>query len=342
MRLFFRLVALYLLLGLPGTARAQEQIRIVGSGTLYPFVTVAAEQFGQSGTFATPVVESTGTGGGLKLFCEGSGATTPDIANASRKITTSEKEQCAKHSVAEPLELPLGYDGIILASKKGVPLFGLTKKQVFMALARLLPDKSGILSANTYQRWKEIDPSLPNQPITIYGPGTVSGTRDAFAELVMEKGCENFAEFKRDYPDDKVRKKLCQAIREDGKYVETGEDYNITVQKLVSNEQALGIFGYGFYSQNRAKIQASPIDGVVPENETILSGAYGVSRGLYMYVKREHVGKMPGLGEFIQEITSDDAIGTEGYLTARGLIPLSDGDRAALTEKVKSLGANEQ
>lgn len=335
-----RLVIVFLMVSVTGMAFpawAREQIRIVGSGTLYPFVTIAAEQFGQGGKYLAPIVESTGTGGGFKLFCQGAGSDTPDITNASRKITASEYQKCAASGVMNPVEIQLGYDGIVLANKKGGASLNLTKKQIFMALARVLPDSSGKLVPNPYQNWHEIDASLPDQPIKVYGPGTVSGTRDAFAELVMEKGCEPFEAFAHAYSDAGVRKKICQAIREDGKYVESGEDYNVMVQKLVSNEQALGIFGYGFYSQNRSQIQASLIDGIAPGNDTITSGKYGISRGLYVYVKRQHLGKIPGIEEFIEELGSEDAIGSEGYLTSKGLIPLNAEDRKTVATKILTL-----
>ena len=318
-------------------ALARDQIRVVGSGTLYPFVTIAAEQFGQDGKFKTPLVESTGTGGGFKLFCEGTGEDKPDINNASRKIMASEKEACIKNGVIDPIEIQLGYDGIILANKKGAPHFNLTKKQIFMALARKLPDTTGALQPNSYQSWSDIDPALPNQPIKIYGPGTASGTRDAFTELVLEKGCAQFEAFTVVYPDEKTRKKTCQSIREDGKYVEMGEDPNIMVRKLMSDEQAFGIFGYSFYEQNLSKIQASKIEGISPDVETILSGQYGIARGLYVYIKRQHIGVVPGMVEFIRELTSGDAIGYDGYIADRGLIPLKSDDLKALQETIAAM-----
>ena len=178
---------------------------------------------------------------------------------------------------------------------------------------------------------------MPKQPIKVYGPGTVSGTRDAFTEMVMEKSCERYTEFAKAYPDEKDRKKVCRAIREDGKYVESGEDYNIIIQKLVSDEQALGIFGYSFYGQNLSKIQSNKIDGVEPNADTIISGKYGISRGLYVYVKKENIAKVPGIVEFIKELTSDDAIGPEGYVAAKGLIPLKNADRVVTRDVVAKL-----
>ena len=310
-------------------ADARDQIHIVGSGTVYPFTTMVAEQFGQIGTFKTPIVEATGTGGGFKVFCQGIGADKADINDASRKITDSEKALCEKNGVTDIAEITIGYDGIILANRNGAPSLNLTKKQIFMALARLLPDKTGTLVPNRYQTWNEIDHKLPSQPIEIYGPGTVSGTRDAFAEMVMEKGCEQFHEFAHAYPDEKTRKKVCQNIREDGKYIESGEDYNIMVQKLTGDDRALGIFGFSFYIQNPGKIQACKIEGVEPAIESIASGHYGISRSLYVYVKKQHIGLVPGIAEFIKELTSTNAIGAEGYVISDGLIPLKPADLKA-------------
>jgi len=322
---------------LPQPAMAREQIRIVGSGTVYPFVTTAAEQFGQGGRFHTPIVESTGTGGGFKLFCEGVGMDKPDINDASRKITDSEKELCLKNGVTGIAEITIGHDGIVIANKKGATLLNLTKKDLFMALARELPDKNGKPIKNRYQSWKEIDPNLPDQPIAIYGPPPTSGTRDAFVEMVMEKGCEQFSAFTAIYPDTKERKKACHLIREDGKYIESGEDYNIVVQKLTADDKALGIMGYNFYDENATQIQASLIEGVAPGETSIESGKYGVSRNLYVYVKKQHIGMVPGIVEFIRELTSENAIGPDGYITAKGLLPLNDEGREATHEAVERL-----
>lgn len=320
-------------------ADVRDQIHVVGSGTVYPFTSIVAEQFGQAGKFKTPIVEATGTGGGFKLFCEGVGGDKADINDASRKITDSEKETCTKNGVTDIAEITIGYDGIILANKKGATPFDLNKKQIFMALARWLPDASGKLVPNTIKNWNEIDPKLPKQAIKIYGPGTVSGTRDAFGEMVMEKGCEAFPQFARDYADEKERKKICHNIREDGVYVESGEDYNVTVQKLSGDETALGIFGFSFYIQNPAKIQASKIDGVVPEVDSIVAGKYGISRALYVYVKKQNIATTAGIPEFLRELTSSNAIGPDGYATAKGLIPLKPNDLKASQAAAAKLAA---
>jgi len=318
-------------------ALARDQIRAVGSSTVYPFASAAAEQFGQGGKFKTPIIESTGTGGGFKLFCSGVGEDTPDISDASRPITDSEKENCKKNGVSKVVEVPIGYDGIVLANSKDAPHFDLTKKQVFMALARQVPGKDGKLAPNPYKKWSEIDPKLPAQAISVYGPPPTSGTRDAFTELAMEEGCKAFPEFSKAYPDEKERKKVCGLLREDGSYVEAGEDDNMIVQKLVSNKSALGIFGYSFLEENAGKVQGSSIDGIAPTMENIESDKYKLSRSLYVYVKGDHVGKIPGISEFVNEIVSEGAIGADGYLTAKGLLPLHDKDKKLARERAASL-----
>lgn len=323
-----------------GPAQARDQVRAVGSSTVYPFVAAAAEQFGKGGKFKTPIVESTGTGGGFKLFCGGVGEANPDINNASRPITESEVALCKTNGVSNVVEVPIGYDGIVIANAKGAPALALTKKQLFQALARELPGKDGKLAANTFQKWNEIDPALPAATIEVYGPPPTSGTRDAFVELVMEEGCKEFPEFAAAIPDEKARKKACGLLREDGRYIDAGEDDNLIIQKLANNKAAVGIFGYSFLEENRGKVQASKINGVLPSMQSIESGEYKVSRSLYVYVKGEHVGKIPGIAEFVDSLTSDAAIGAEGYLTAKGLLPLHADEMKkarAAAEKIKAI-----
>ena len=316
---------------------AREQMRIVGSSTVYPFVTVAAEQFGQDGTFKKPIVESTGTGGGFKLFCEGVGEKTPDFSNASRPITDSEKELCAKNGVKDIAELMIGYDGIVVANKKGEKSLDISRKQIFLALARELPGKDGELAKNPHNSWKDVDPSLPDAPISVYGPPPTSGTRDAFVELVMEKGCAQLPEFAKLYPDEKERKKACHAIREDGKFIESGEDDNVMVQKLIADGKTFGVLGYSFYEENMGKIQANKVEGVLPSYESIETKKYPVSRSLFVYVKKQHIGVVPGIQEFARELTSEGALGPDGYMTAKGLLPLSDAERKTTRETAKKL-----
>lgn len=318
-------------------AQARDQIRVVGSSTVFPFVSAAAEQFGQGGKFKTPIVESTGTGGGFKLFCSGEGEATPDLSNASRPITDAEKATCNTNGITKITEIPIGYDGIVIASAKGNKPLNLTKKQIFQALANKLPDTSGALIANPYKKWSDIDASLPATAIEVYGPPPTSGTRDAFVEMVMDEGCKLFPDFAKAIPDEKERKKACGVMREDGGYIDAGEDDNVIVQKLVSNKNALGIFGYSFLAENGGKVQAAQIENVAPTEEAVENGKYKVSRSLYVYVKGEHIGKIPGIAEFINELTSNAAIGKNGYLIAKGLIPLHANDMKTARDRAASL-----
>jgi phosphate transport system substrate-binding protein len=310
-------------------AFARDQIRVVGSSTVYPFTTAVAEQYGRAGG-KTPVVESTGTGGGLKLFCAGVGADHPDVANASRRIKKSEYEDCSKHGVTDIVEIKIGFDGLSIAHAKGAPDFGLTKKQIFLALAKEIPDGGGKLVANPNKTWSDVDPSLPNKKIEVLGPPPTSGTRDSFVELVMEKGAEGIDALKAlKKSDAKAFEKAWKSVREDGAYVEAGENDNLIVQKLSANPDALGIFGYSFVEENLNSIKAVPIDGVTPTYETIASGEYKVARPLFIYIKAQHVDVVPGLKDFVAEYVSEKALGEDGYLVAKGLIALPKDDLEA-------------
>ena len=311
---------------------ARDQIRIVGSSTVYPFTTTVAENFGKATGMKTPVVESTGTGGGMKLFCSGVGDDKPDFTNASRQIKKSEFEDCVKNGVTDIVEIKIGFDGLTLAHSKDSADFALTKQQVFMALAKEVPGADGKLIANPYKIWADVDPSLPATKIEVLGPPPTSGTRDSFAELVMEKGAEKFeglAALKKD--DAKAFEKVWKSIREDGAYVEAGENDNLIVQKLEANKDALGIFGYSFLEENASMIKGLSIEGALPTYETIASGEYKVARPLYVYAKKQHVGVIPGMAEFVAEYVSEKAIGEDGYLSAKGLIPLpADAAKASM------------
>jgi phosphate transport system substrate-binding protein len=310
-----------------GDALARDQIRIVGSSTVFPFSTAAAEQFGRTTSFKTPIVESTGSGGGLKLFCSGQGERTPDIANASRRIKSSEVELCDKNGVTEIVEIRIGFDGIVLASSKKSAPMNLTTTQLYLALAREIP-VAGKLVKNPNRTWKDVDPSLPDRKIEVLGPPPTSGTRDAFVELAMEGGAKQIPMLADMRKANKNHfKAVAHAIREDGAYVEAGENDNLIVQKLNANPSALGIFGFSFLDQNEDRIQGNPIDGTEPTFEAIADGRYPISRSLYFYLKKSHVGEVPGLQEFVVEFTSERAIGPEGYLSDKGLIPLSSTDR---------------
>lgn len=318
-------------------AVARDQIRIVGSSTVFPFATTVAETFGNKGSFKTPVVESTGSGGGLKLFCAGIGTEHPDITNASRRIKKSEVEKCAKAGITDITEVKVGFDGIVLANAKTAAPVKLTKKQIFMALAKQVPI-DGKLVDNPYKTWKDVDPSLPNTKIEVLGPPPTSGTRDAFSELALEGGAKKFPMLKAlRKSDKKAFKAVAHAVREDGAYIEAGENDNLIVQKLVANPDALGVFGFSFLDQNADKIQGGVIGGVEPTFENISAGDYGISRSLFFYVKNAHVGTVPGIKEFITEFTSEDAFGEFGYLTEKGLIPLSEEERNKVRTEATSL-----
>ncbi|MGD1878500.1 MAG: PstS family phosphate ABC transporter substrate-binding protein [Kiloniellaceae bacterium] len=322
-----------LVMAAPAIAEARDQIRIVGSSTVFPFSTAVAEAFGRSTSFKTPVVESTGSGGGMKLFCAGVGTEHPDITNASRRMKKSEFETCTKNGITVT-EVKVGFDGIVLANSKAAEPLSLTKKQIFLALAKTVP-VNGKLVDNPNKMWSDIDPSLPKIKIEVLGPPPTSGTRDAFVELVMDEAAEEFPEIKA--LDKNAFKVAAQSIREDGAFVEAGENDNLIVQKLEANPDALGIFGFSFLDQNADKLQGSTVEGVAPEFENIASGKYGVSRSLYFYVKQEHVGTIPGIKEYVAEFTSEKAWGTEGYLVEKGLIPLPDADRKAMHDSANGL-----
>jgi phosphate transport system substrate-binding protein len=283
---------------------ARDFINVVGSSTVYPFTTTVAEKFGRQGRFKTPKVESTGTGGGIKLFCNGVGPQHADVVNASRRMNASEFESCRKNGVRDILEVRVGYDGLTLSESKRGPMMNLTRKQVYLALAKQVPDPANptALIANPYKTWNQIDKSLPATKIEVLGPPPTSGTRDSFNELYMEAGC-------RTYPwlntlrgqDEKRFKRLCHTLREDGAFVEAGENDNLIVQKIEANRNAVGIFGFSFLEENLDKLRGSKIDGVEPTYETISSGKFPASRPLFIYVKKAHIGVIPGLREFVAE-----------------------------------------
>ncbi|WP_299880782.1 substrate-binding domain-containing protein [uncultured Cocleimonas sp.] len=335
------------LLSTSNFAAGRDYIEIVGSSTVYPFATVVAETFGKKTKFKTPKIESTGSGGGLKLFCSGNGIDTPDITNSSRRIKQSEVDLCEKNGVSNITEVQVGFDGIAIANSKKGPTFDLSLKDVFLALAKEVPgEKEGELIANPYKTWKDVNSSLPDIKIEVLGPPPTSGTRDAFAELALEGGCKKIDWIKAMKKTDKNKyKEVCHTVREDGAFIEAGENDNLIVQKLVSNKDALGVFGYSFLDQNSDKVKGAIVDGVEISFENIADGKYAVSRPLYFYVKGDHVGKVPGIAEFLAEFTSEDAWGDDGYLTEKGLIPLSEEKReevgsAARELKVLSLDAS--
>ncbi len=310
-----------LLSALPTTAvLARDQIQIVGSSTVYPFATIVAERFGNKGNFKTPVIESTGTGGGMKLFCQGVGESNPDVTNASRAIKSSEWEDCQKNGVKDIVEVIIGNDGIAFANSIKGPKLNLTRKQLWMALAEHGPKP---------KKWNEIEPSLPDAKISVLIPPPTSGTRDAWNALVMEKGCPAKVKEKN--------KKDCEVIREDGAAVEAGENDTLIVQKLEADPKAFGIFGFSYLESNMDKIQAADIEGVKITIDNIQDYSYPISRPLFFYVKKAHVGVIPGLKEYVDEFVSEDAIGDEGYLIDAGLVPLADAKRKEVQSSAMNL-----
>ena len=317
---------------------ARDQIRIVGSSTVYPYATVVAENFGKTGKFKTPVIESTGTGGGMKLFCAGVGTDHADITNASRAIKSKEIDLCVKNGVTEIIEINVGNDGISFAHAANSPDADFTKEQLWRALANEV-DVDGKLVANPYKQWSDIDPSLPSKKIEILIAPPTSGTRDAWNSLVMSKGCSVGA---KALFGDKAKSE-CTKMREDGYAVEAGENDTLIVQKLASNPDAYGFFGYSYLVANRDKVKAAAIEGVQPSLEGIQDYSYPIARPLFFYVKKAHIGVVPGIDAFLKDFTSKKAMGPRGYLGEIGLVPLAkeqyDAVRSAAIE-LKTISTN--
>ena len=323
-----------------GQAMARDTINVVGSSTVFPFSTTVAENFGNATQFNTPKIESTGSGGGMKLFCAGVGVDQPDITNASRRMKVSEFKQCQENGVEEITEVKIGYDGIAIANSKKAPQLELSLRDLWLALAKDVPNPDGgeALVPNPYKTWKDVNPELPDVAIEVLGPPPTSGTRDAFAEIALEGGCKTFDWIAAMKSEDKSKyKSVCHTIREDGAYVEAGENDNLIVQKLDSNPDALGVFGFSFLDQNTDKLQGSIVNGVQPTFDNIASGDYPVSRSLYFYVKNAHVGTIPGIQEFVTEFTSEKAWGPDGYLPGKGLVPLPEDMREKQAKSAQAL-----
>ncbi len=318
----------------------RDHIMVVGSSTVFPFSKVVSERFAMKTGSKAPKIEPTGTGGGFKEFCKGLGVSYPDISNASRRIKSSEFEDCQANGVKDIVEVLIGYDGIVIANSVKVPQMELSLKDLFLALAKKVPDPKGTetLVDNPYKTWKDVNAALPATSISVMGPPPTSGTRDAFAELAMEGGCKKFPWIAALKSSDKNRyKAICHGIREDGAYIEAGENDNLIVRKLEENMTALGIFGFSFLDQNADKVHAAKVDGHAPTFDSISDGSYVVSRPLYFYVKKAHVGVIPGIKEFLDEFTSEKAWGDEGYLSEKGMIPLSREKRKSIAADVKAL-----
>lgn len=317
-------------------AEARDRISIVGSSTVFPYTQAVAEEFAARTGAPAPVLESTGTGGGFKVFCGGVGENHPDITGASRRITRSEFELCAGNGVTDITEAQIGYDGLSIAiSRANEADWDLTEEQIFRALAAELPDGKGGFAANSNRLWSDINPSLPATPILVYGPPPTSGTRDAFVELVMQDGCSGLpgmAELKK--ADTDRWNEVCSRMRQDGAFVEAGENDNLIVQRLAADGNALGIFGYSYVYENADRLKTVRINGVAPDFDTIADGSYPVARPLFFYVKNAHRELVPDLNDFLAEYVSDEALGPNGYLAERGLTPLPDDERAAMRDAV--------
>lgn len=306
----------------PANAQARDRIQITGSSTVFPFTTTVAERFSQRGGRA-PIVESTGTGGGMRLFCAGVGLNTPDITNASRRITRNEFNTCKQNGV-DLVELQIGFDGIVLTNSKAGPKVQLTLEQLYLALAAKIPNAQGQLADNPHKNWSDIAPNLPNVKIEVIGPPPTSGTRDSFNELGLLAGCQEHAKRR----NVQIASRDCQQIRADGGFVEGGENDNIIVQRLVANPTAFGVFGYSFLEENHDKIQGAVIGGNEPTVENIQNGKWPMARSMFVYMKKNHIGTVPGLQDFFNEYASEQAMGDDGYLEKKGLVPSPAADRA--------------
>ncbi|WP_170391531.1 substrate-binding domain-containing protein [Ruegeria arenilitoris] len=315
-------------------ASARDAIRIVGSSTVFPYTQAVAEQFANNTGAASPIVESTGTGGGMKIFCEGIGENTADITGASRAMKASEYELCQKNGVTDISEALIGFDGLSIAiSRSNEQDWDLSLADIYMALGAQVP-VDGEWKDNPYKTWNEINPDLPAVEILAYGPPPTSGTRDAFVELAMHEGCKELDFVKSGDFDKKWVKENCSRMRTDGPFVEAGENDNLIVQRLEADPNAVGIFGYSFLYENLDKLKPVTIEGVEPNADTIADKSYPVSRPLYFYVKNAHRGVIPNLDEFLEEYMSDDALASDGYLAERGLVALSDERREELQDAI--------
>lgn len=300
-------------------AAARERLHVVGSSTVFPFTTAVAEKLVARGAVKPPVVESTGTGGGMRLFCAGVGSRYPDLTAASRRMTRSEFEACSRNGVGEIVEIPIGFDGIVVAHSVNGPDMSLTLAQLWLALARTVP-VDGELVANPFGTWSAIDPSLPAIPIQVLGPPPTSGTRDSFEELALDVGCREHVEVRQ--LAEPRRTEVCRSLRQDGMFVEVGENDALIVQTLQASPGSFGVFGFGFSMQNAHALKGVPLDGVEPTAATIRSGRYPLARTMYLYAKIAHVEIIQGMREFLAEYTSEAAVGDDGYLSALGLVPL--------------------
>jgi phosphate transport system substrate-binding protein len=319
-----------------GVAQAR-QVRAVGSSTVFPFTSAVAEQFGAKTRFGTPIVEATGTGGGIKLFCSGIGTEFPDVASASRRMKGSEYDTCQANNVREIVELEIGFDGIVIANAKQGPVLNMTRRQLFLAVAAQVPVGNRLVR-NPNVRWSDIDPRLPSVKIEVFGPPPTSGTRDSFVELGMEGGAHQFPLLDEMSRTDNARfLQVARRVREDGAWIDGGENDTALVQALARNRNAVGVFGYSFLLENSDRIKAAKIDGIAPDLDTIAEGDYPIARTMFIYFKRQHLGVIAGLAEFAREYASEDAMGEDGYLSERGLIPLLEDQRRVVRNVARDM-----
>lgn len=332
------LLSLTILSAFTATASARDQIRIVGSSTVYPFSSSVAEELGATTNFKTPVVESTGSGGGMKLFCAGMGMETPDFTNASRRMKEKEFNLCQKNGVTDITEVVIGFDGIAFAQSKSNPAFKVTKKQLLLAVAEEVPSADGkSLVANPYKRWNQIDATLPDREIIIYGPPKSSGTRDAFEDMILKAQTKKMDVYTNLYKKDKNKNKAYKKyhkVRTDGVYVPSGENDNLIVQKLTKNKSSFGIFGYSFLAENSDKISGAKINNVEPTPDNISDGSYPISRSLFFYVKNAHAKKVKSMNSYVSMFLDDEMIGSDGILSEIGLIALPKNERLKIQKSV--------
>jgi len=314
-----------LALSIPSIADARSQMRAVGSSTVYPFAKAVAERVARANPkLGTPIIESTGTGGGFKLFCAGVGERHPDVSNASRRIKASEAKACAANGVGQITEIQIGLDGLAVATAKSTPISGLTQRDIYMAIA-----KTPFGKPNRAKTWKDVNPKLPALPIRVYGPPSTSGTRDSLVELLLTPGCETNAGMVALAKSDKDKHKaICTAVREDGAFIEAGENDNLIVQKLVSNPNTLGVFGFSFLEENASKLKGIAINGVTPTYQSVSTFKYPGARAMFIYVKNAHARAIPGIRAFVAEFTKESAMGPKGYLAQHGLIASPNATRA--------------
>lgn len=312
--------AVFIFLNTFSSAYAEKSIRIVGSTAVYTFVTMVAERVGKTTDFRTPIVEGTGTGGGIKIFCGGMGRAYPDIVNTSRAMTAEEKRYCAQNNVKDVIEIKIGYDGIVIGAHPSQDAFSLSRVQLSKALSEYVEGHK-----NPHKMWDDIDPQLPHKKISVLGPTSTLATREVFEEKVIIEGCKMHAS---------APAKCKPAIREDGVFIEVAEHENVVIQKLELKPQSIGFVSYGYYTQNPGKITPVAIDGVLPDAESIANNSYPLSRPLFIYVKKDHLKTVSGLPEFLEELLSDQASGPNGYLIDKGLIPLSSKDRDVERSKI--------